>query len=182
MPSILCKVKEKAKETTAKRALKYFNNETGRILGAKSAVCLLCGRQQVSDARRKGKGKQEYDLLYAVMFTCKEGEGQKFKSPFVRIVTTAPFPMMVLAFNYTLDDLVRFFTGQKYCAFGTDLTFNLGNFKVTVTTYQHLLLQFKDDPSQKSPSLIGPIFIYICKGFAAYHFFTSFLVGQRPLN
>ena len=114
------------------------------------------------------------------MFMCKEGEGQKCKNPFVRTVTAVPFPMMVLAFNYTLDDLVRFCTGQKHCVFGVDPTFNLGNFDVTVTTYQHLLLQLKDDQSQKSPTLLGPIFIHVCKDFAAYHFFTSFLVGQRP--
>ena len=58
--------------------------------------------------------------------------------------------------------------------------FNLGNFDVTVTTYQHLLLKLKNDPSQKSPTLISPIFIHVCNDFSAYHFFTSFLVGQRP--
>jgi len=76
MPSVLCKVKEKAKETTAKRALKYLNNETGGILGATS---LPRGRQQVSDARRKGKCKQDYDPLYAVMFMCKEGKDKNVK-------------------------------------------------------------------------------------------------------
>ena len=32
MPSMLCKVKEKARETTAKCALKYLSNEAGGIL------------------------------------------------------------------------------------------------------------------------------------------------------
>ena len=88
--------------------------------------------------------------------------------------------MTVLAFDYTLDDLVRFCTGEKHCILGVDPTFNLGKFNVTVTTYQHLLLQHKGDLSGKSPTLLGPVFIHICKDFVSYHFFSSFLVGQQP--
>ena len=129
MPSTLCKVKEKAKETTAKRALKYLSNEAGGILEATSASSLPRGRQQVNDARRKGVSKQTHDPLYAVMYMCKEAEGQKCKDSFVRTVNAAPFPMMVLAFDYTLDDLVRFCTGEKYCVFGVDPTFNRPSLK-----------------------------------------------------
>jgi len=50
------------------------------ILGATSAGCLPRGRQQVSDARRKGKCKQDYMILsYAVMFMCKEGKDKNVK-------------------------------------------------------------------------------------------------------
>jgi len=139
----MSKIKEKAKESTAKRALKYLNTETGGILEASSASSLPCGRQQISDARRKGVNKEDHDQLYAVMYMCKEGEGQKCKDSFVRVVNAAPFPMMVLSFDYTLDDLVRFCTGERHCVLGVDPTFNLGKFDVTVTTYQHLLLELK---------------------------------------
>ena len=179
MPSMLCKVKKKAKETTAKHALKYLSNEAGSIFEATTASSLPRGRQQINDARRKGINKA-HDPLYAVMYMCKEAEGQKCKESFVRTVNAAPFPMAVLAFDYTFDDLVRFCTGEKHCIFGVDPTFNLGKFDVTVTTYQHLLLQHKGDSLKKSPTLLGPMFIHVCKDFASYHFFSSFLVGQRP--
>ena len=108
MPSMLCKVKEKAKETTAKRSLKYLSNEANGILEATTASGLPRGRQQVNDARRKGVNKA-HDPLYAVMYMCKEAEGQKCKESFVRIINTAPSP-----------DLVRFCTGEKHCIFGVD--------------------------------------------------------------
>ena len=69
---------------------------------------------------------------------------------------------------------------EKSSVFGVDPTFNPRKFDVTVTTYQHLLLQHKGDSSGKSPTLLGPVFIHVCKDFASYHFFSSFLVRQRP--
>lgn len=178
-PSLMCKLKEKAKDHTPKRALKFLSNEAGGILEAASASSLPRSRQQIKDARRKGIGKQDYDPLYAVMYMCKQEEGQKCKDSFVRTVNAAPFPMMLLAFDYMLDDLVRFCTGPRHCIFGVDPTFNLGKFDVTVTTYQHLLLQLNSSPSQKSPTMLGPMFIHVTKDFASYHFFSSSLVGQR---
>ena len=71
IPSTLCKVKGKAKETTAKHALKYLSNEAVGILEATSASSLPRGRQQINDARRKGVSKA-HDPLYAVMYMCKE--------------------------------------------------------------------------------------------------------------
>ena len=54
------------------------------------------------------KGGVSYDLLYAMMVMCKESEGKNAPEAFVRMVNAAPFPMVVLAFDWTLDDLVRF--------------------------------------------------------------------------
>ena len=47
-------------------------------------------------------------------------------------------------------------------------------------TYEHLLLEHKGDLSKKSPTLLGPMLIHVCKDFTYYHFFSSFLVEQRP--
>ena len=81
-----------------------------------------------------------------MMVMCKESEGKNAPEAFVRIVNAAPFPMMVLAFDWTLDDLVRFCTNaSEFCVLGFDPTFNLGPFDVTVTTYRHMLLQKKTD-------------------------------------
>jgi hypothetical protein len=57
----------------------------------------------VNDLRRS-VAKLPEDVLYSLMLTCKESEGSKSRVAFVRIVNAAPFPMMVLAFHWTLDD------------------------------------------------------------------------------
>ena len=115
-----------------------------------------------------------------MMVMCKESEGKNAPEAFVRIVNAAPFPMMVLAFDWTLDDLVRFCTNaSEFCVLGFDPTFNLGPFDVTVTTYRHMLLQKKTDP-HKHPAMLGPMFIHVKKDYPAYHFFASALVSRRP--
>ena len=66
---------------------------------------------------------------------------------------------------------------EKFSILGVDLTFNLGEFDVIVTTYRHLVLQSRTSP--QPPVMLRPMFIHVRKDFAAYHFFTSALVGQR---
>ena len=79
-----------------------------------------------------------------------------------------------------LDDLVRFCTDpNQFSIVGIDPTFSLGAFEVTVTTYYHLMLWRKDDPS-KAPTMISPLFVHLKKDFSAFHFFASALVGIRP--
>ena len=77
---------------------------------------------------------------------------------------------MMLAFDWTLDDLVRFCTpSTSFSILGIDPTFSLGAFDVTVTMYHHLLLTTKDDAC-KHPTLIGSLFVHVKKDFQAYHF------------
>ena len=113
------------------------------------------------------------------MMMCKDGEGSKSCDAYVRIVTGAPYPMMMLAFDWTLED-VRFCTPvTRFSILGVDPTFNLGAFDVTVTTYRHLLLTVPPHTS-KHPVMIGPLFIHVKKDFSAYHFFASSLVSKCP--
>ena len=64
----------------------------------------------------------------------------------MRLVNAAPYPMMLLAYDWMLDDLVRFCTSaSEFSVFGIDPTFSLGAFDVTVTTYHHLLLHKRGD-------------------------------------
>ena len=179
MPSVMRKLKEESKTSKPKRILQFVSNEAGGILSAPSASALPRGRQQVKDARRQSSSKQTYDPLYSVMFMCKEGEGKG--STFIRLVNAAPFPMMVMAPEYVLDDLVHFCT-SPFCfsILGVDPTFNLGEFDVTVTTYRHLLLQHHREPEGKPPVMFGPMFVHVKKDFSTYHFFASSLIGQRP--
>ena len=176
MPSVMTKLKQAATQKTPKRALQFVSDEQGGVLGATSAGALPRSRQQVNDMRRNLK--QDDDPLFSLMFMCKAEEG-KGKDQFVRVVNAAPFPMMVLAYDYMLNDLERFCTSQRrFSILGVDPTFSLGDFDVTVTTYHHLMLSSKTN--SKHPTMIGPLFIHVKKDFTAYHFFSSSLIGQQP--
>ena len=172
----MSKLKTVSSEKTPKRAINFTYDEQGGILQASSAGSLPRCRQQVKDMRRK---TQQDDPLFSVMFMCKSEEG-KGKDPFVRLVNAAPFPMMVLTHNYSLCDINRFCTNKdKFSVLGVDPTFSLGDFDVTVTTYQHLMLSSHE--TSKYPVLIGPMFVHnMKKDFSAYHFFTSALIGLEP--
>ena len=161
MPSVMCKLKKEAKKKTPRRALQFVSHEAGGIMEATSAGALPRSRQQVKDIRRNFTSKQDYDPLYSVMYMCKEGQGAGGDN-FIRMVNAAPFPMMLIAFDYTLDDLVRFCTSPTcFSILGVDPTFNLGDFDVTITTYRHLLLHPQGNPGGKSPVMIGPMFIHV---------------------
>ena len=77
------------------------------------------------------------------------------------MVNVAPFPMMLITLDYTLDDLVVSALLQLVSV----LTL-LGNFDVMITTYRHLLLHPQRNPGGKSPVMIRPMFIH--KDFSAY--------------
>ena len=88
------------------------------------------------------------DPLFLVMIMCKESEGVNSdpNSRFVRVVsnTNTPEPMLVLTFDWTLTDLERICVKpQKHTVLRVDPTFNLGSFHVTVTTYQHPMLEYR---------------------------------------
>ena len=154
MASVIHKLKQEAKKSTPKRVLQFVSCEAGGILEATSAGALPRNRQQVKDAKRKETSKKDFDPLYSIMHMCKEGEGKGGDS-FIRMVNAAPYPMMLIAFDYTLNDLVRFCTSEKFSILGVDPTFNLGEFDVTVTTYRHLLLQSHTSP--QPPVMLGPM-------------------------
>ena len=103
------------------------------LFTALSAGALPRNRQQVADMRRYQVEKEtsslfgkKKDPLFSVMLMCKESEGGKPQDAFVRIVTGAPEPMTVLAFNWSLNDVERFCT--KHTTLTVDPTFNLGDF------------------------------------------------------
>ena len=61
---------------------------------------------------------------------------------------------------WTLDDLVRFcMNGDEFYVLGFDLTFNLGPFDVTVTTYKQ---------AHRHPAMIGPLFIHVKKDYRLF--------------
>ena len=107
MPSVMDKLKCASTSNTAKRALTFVSNESGGITKASSAAALPRGRQQVNDIRR-GSLKSTCDPIFSLMMMCKEGEGGKSSNVFVRIVTGAPYPMMLLHLTGLLTILSDF--------------------------------------------------------------------------
>ena len=183
MPSTLKKLKNVARDLTPKFAVCEASSSSGGLTTASSAGALPRNRQQVSNIRRRtdvpceSPFHKKKDPLFAIMSMCKESEGKNTNDHFVRIVTGAPEPMTVLCFDWSLNDIEKFCTGDRHTVLSVDPTFNLGDFDVTVTTYRHLMLT---NASGNHPVMMGPLFIHQCKKFNTYHFFASSLVGLRP--
>ena len=80
----------------------------------------------------------------------------KDTDPFVRVVTSAPQPMSVLCTNAQLFDIQRFCTDSiHFSPISVDLTFDLGDFCVTVISYRNLML--KNMGTKKNPVMLGPM-------------------------
>lgn len=176
MPSTLDNLANVASKLTPRPTVHMVSSQAGGVIGAASAGSLPRNDRQVKDIRRKMKTELK-DPLVAVMMMCKES-----MKDFVRAVTGAPDYMVVLSFDRTLDNLVRFCTNPMLPNVLTfDPTFNLGTFDVTVTTYKHPLLAFQNPKEHTSehPNFIGPVLIHQRKQFSNYHYFNSTIVGLR---
>lgn len=177
MPSTLQKLTDVSKKLTPKPTVHAVSSHAGGVLGASSAGSLPRNDRQVKDIRRNMKA-QSNDPLLSVMMMCKES-----MKHFVRTVTGAPDYMVFLSLDRTLDNIVRFCTTPMLPTVLTfDPTFSLGQFEVTVTTYKHPLLVFRNPQEHSSchPSLLGPILVHQRKQFTNYHYLTSTMVGLRP--
>ena len=180
MPSTLNKLTEVASEKTPKPAIHAVSSQHGGVVGALSAGSLPRNESQVKSIRQKIKvtSGSSTDPLLSVMMMCKDT-----MKGFVRTVTGAPDYMVFIAADRSLDNLVRFCTNSSQPSILTfDPTFSLDAFDVTVSTYKHPLLVFRNpnEHTSRYPSLLGPILIHQRKQFANYHYFTSTLVGFHP--
>ena len=98
--------------------------------------------KQVTSMRRsqKLKGKSEGgDDLFVVI---QRAHTEDPSAQFIRGIRTAPDPGIVLAYDFQLNDMIRFCTSStaEFCVLTIDPTFSLGEFDVTAITYRHLLL------------------------------------------
>ena len=114
------------------------------------------------------------DELYATMQRAHLEDPQQ---RFIRHITMSPEPAIILYTDAQLHDLVRFCTAtHKHCVLTIYPIFSLGDFDVTVMTYQHLLVE--SVRTGRHPIMIGPIMIHYCKTFSTYLFFASSIVGE----
>ncbi len=178
-PSTLDVLKNQANYLLPKGAVAAVYSSEGGMMQASSLGKLPRNREQVAKMRRGNNfsicsNKGLKDPLFQVMEQSKLC-GDKF----VRIVTTSPEPMCVLASDQQLKDLQRFSTSPKqFCIASIDPTFSLEEFSVTCITYQHLLVT--DRRTGESPVMLGPVFVHQRKAFETYHFFASSLISLNP--
>ena len=182
MKSVKQNLRKALESCTPKEAIDTAVSAAGGLINAESVGQLPLNRQQTYNIRHAMKhltpgpsrGKDR-DLLYTVMEQCKLAEKN---DRFVQEVTCAPEPMAVLATSQQLLDLERFCCDPaEFTIMGVDPTFNLGEFSVTPTVYQHLMVC--DKRTGKSPWLLGPILVHYKKEFRNYNFFFSSLIGLR---
>ena len=155
----------------------------GGILSASAPGKLLRDAKHVSNFKRKlsyqHKGPENHlgaaaDDLFVVMQQAYSGDPAH---KFVRAVNAAPEPAIVLATDSQLQDLARICTSAfEFSVLTVDPTFCLGNFDVTLITFQHLFLQSKQ--FKQPPVMIGPACVHYKKSFATYLFLLLPFVGQ----
>jgi hypothetical protein len=107
------------------------------------------------------------DDLFVVM---QQAYSQNSSKRFIRAVNAAPEPAIVLATDLQLNDLCRCCTSSNsFSPLTVDPTFCLGDFDVTLVTFQNIFLRSKR--TKNPPIFIGPACIHYKKNFATYLFF-----------
>ena len=96
----------------------------------------------------------------------------------MREVRTAPELSLVLANERQLHDIERFGTRLPFTVLGVDPTFNICDYNLTITTYEHPLLLVQNDDIH--PVILGPILIHTNKSFESYFTLPSTLIRLRP--
>jgi hypothetical protein len=123
-----------------------------------------------------GSYLKQDDELALLVERCKLHSGDK---AFVRCVSLAPEPVVILSTNFQLTEIKRCCTIHNNAAIlSIDPTFDLGNFYVTPMCFLHPMFVSRD--TGKNPLFIGPILIHKRMNFQAYHFFASQLVNLCP--
>ena len=102
-------------------------------------------------------------------------------SEFVRNVSFDEGIMSVVGTDQYFYDLSRFCACGRYMigsVLGVDPTFNLGDFFVTPTVYEHRLV--KNKVSRKHPYFLGPVLIHVDRKYNTYYYFASQLKKLCP--
>lgn len=118
------------------------------------------------------------DPYMQVILQCKE-QAKDPSTQFIQHVKEAPKSAVVLATQQQLKDVIRFGTNpKKFCIFQVDETFNLGDFSVTSTTYEHLFLINKR--SKTHPAMIGPLLVHQKRVKDSYKILPQVIAEKYP--
>ena len=107
---------------------------------------------------------------------CKE-ESKDENTAFIRKISIAPEPIVICCNEKQLNDMVKFCTEDTFSILQIDPTYDLGNFYVTVTQYEHLLLRSKR--TGVHPAMVGPVMIHQKKEQETYSNLSQFLCTKR---
>ena len=118
------------------------------------------------------------DPYLALVMQCKE-DAKDQKTAYIRQVTCAPEPVVILTTDEQIDNLVKFCTNSvHFGVFAVDPTFDLGSFSVTTTTYENLHLISRRGGVH--PVMIGPMLIHQKKEATTYSVLVDYLPKSRP--
>ena len=181
--STLDSIKENIGVMRPKQTVEKVYEEAGGILHVQSLGEVCRDRTQEYNTKRYQEctsgltSNSKKDLVYDLLEQnyCSE-------SDFVRNVCFDDDSVMsVIGLEQQFDDMERFCVSEQRgntSILGLDPTFQLGDFFVTPTTYEHKLLINRK--TGKHPVLLGPLLIHQNRKFGTYHYFASQLLKIRP--
>ena len=169
--------------STPKVAVNLLFEEKGGIENVCSSGDIARDRQQAANFRRDVKEKENRiasscpDPLLTVMDRCKLEQRDPMLT-FIREVSSAPEMLIVLANSFQLAEIKRFCTNPAhFCVLGVDVTFNIGDYYVCLTTYRDLMLKTQ---SGVNPVMLGPILLHQRKLFSSYYTLPSTMIRYDP--
>ena len=143
----------------------------GGIVESMSFASQLRGFSQVKYERKKLRQQHSKDTLSEIIDKCKQSNGE-----FLHSLQVSPNIRVVLATKAQVADLVKYCCNPEgFSIFGIDVTYDIGDFFVTTTTYRHLMLIDKE--SQTHPNFPGPMMIHTDEGADVFRYFMSTLKG-----
>ena len=160
--STLTDIKENVEKIAPKEAVRVVYEKAGGVVSASSLSELPRDRRQAYNVKSHSQctsgiaSNHHKDLIYDLL-------EQRFGSlkQFVWNVSFDDAVSCVLFTDQQLYDVQRFCTNKgstTNSVFGVDPTFNLGDFYVTVTTYENLLMVNRK--TKKHPVFIGPMLVH----------------------
>ena len=177
------RLKELVQTSTSQVAVGLLLEEKGGIESIRSSGDIARDRQKAANFRRDVKDKENKiasscsDPLLTVMDRCKL-EQRDPKLTFIREVSSAPKMLVILASSFQLAEVKRFCTNPaNFSVLGVDVTFNIGDYYVCLTTYRDLMLKTK---SGVNPVMLGPILLHQRKLFTSYYALPSTMIQYDP--
>jgi len=180
-PSTYQEIKASLKTKQPRIVLDEVSKNNGGIMKAKCASILPRNITQIYNANKdlnNEKGIVNTDPYNSLILMCKE-QDKNSATAFVRKVECAPEPIVVLATDHQIYDVVKFCTHPvRFSVLQADPTFDLGEFSITTTQYEHLMLINRR--SGKHPAMLGPMLMHQRKLKPTYKVLTEYLANKNP--
>ena len=165
-------VREKLKELPPRQVIHSVVQERGGIMKVESAGEFSRNRVQVYNINKQAKRQKvdgtvsTGDPLLQVLAKAKEEQQGPTDDIFSREIPFFPEPIVFLATEQQLADIVRFCTNpEAFCNLGVDCTFQITDFYYTFTTYRNLMLT---TDKGVHPVCIGPGILHKQKLLTSY--------------